>query len=288
MARTRSSFGQGIEEASLSVLLELWIVLRSYSEAMVLVGGWAPYFILKVDQEPSNPFEHIGSIDIDVALNPTLVGTRQYATILELITDRGFRQRTNASGQPIEFSFVRAVQQEPLGSVDVVIDFLGPEYGGTGRSRRHQRIQDVLLARKARGTEVVFSHNFSYRLCGVLPNGAEASTEIQVADVVGSLTTKGIAIGQRYAEKDAYDIYSVVTNFRRGPRDSAALVRQNLEHGLVKEAIRNIAAAFDSIHGRGPQWVADFLEAAPDGRDRIAADAFAQVGRFLDELGFET
>jgi hypothetical protein len=287
MARTLSSFGRDIEEASLSVLLELWIVLRSYSEAMVLVGGWAPYFILKADQEPDNPFEHIGSIDIDVALNPALIDKRQYATILELITDRGFRQRMNASGQPIEFSFVRAVRQEPLGSVDVVIDFLGPEYGGTGRSRRHQRIQDELLVRKARGAEVVFSHNFSYLLNRVLPNGAQANADIQVADVVGCLTTKGIAIGQRYAEKDAYDIYSVVANYRRGPRDAGALLRQNLKNGLVQEAMRNIVAAFDSIRGRGPQWVADFLEVNPDGRDRIAAEAFAQVSRFLEEVGLK-
>jgi hypothetical protein len=47
MPRTVADFGREIGEASLSVLLELWTTLGAYRNAMVLIGGWAPYFILK-------------------------------------------------------------------------------------------------------------------------------------------------------------------------------------------------------------------------------------------------
>jgi len=287
--RTADDFGGGTGGASLSVLLELWIILGAYREAMVLIGGWAPYFILKRYQETDNPFQHVGSIDIDVALNPAAIGAREYATIAELITRRGYRPRLNRLGKPIEFAFEREVAVSGDADAAIVeVDFLAPEYGGTGRGRRHQVVQDDLLARKARGADVVFDHNFPFRVTDLLPNGAEASVEIRVADVVGCLTTKGIAIGQRYAEKDAYDIYAVVANYKKGPRDSAAEVVPFLDNGLVHEAMTNIADKFHSIRAPGPQWVADFLATGPQERERVAADAYAQVTAFLEETGIRT
>ncbi len=285
MRRTVDDFGGGIGEASLSVLLELWTILGTYREAMVLIGGWAPYFILKQYQEPDNPFQHVGSIDIDVVLNPAAVGPREYATIAELIVRRGYRPRLNRLGKPIEFAFERdTAPPQATGRAVVEVDFLAPEYGGTGRGRRHQVIQDDLLARKARGADVVFEHNFPFRIAGILPNGAEASVEIQVADVVGCLTTKGIAIGQRYAEKDAYDIYAVVANYKNGPRDAAAEVAPVLDNGLVQEAVGNIADKFQTIRSPGPAWVADFLGTNPPEQERIMADAYARVATFLETL----
>ena len=287
MPRTVSDFNSGIGAVSLSVLLELCITLGTYRNAMVLIGGWAPYFILKQFKEPDNPFQHVGSIDIDVALNPAAIGKREYATIVELITQRDYRPRLNRLGRPIEFAFEREIEGPGATDIAVVeIDFLAPEYGGTGRSRRHQVVQDDLLARKARGADVVFEHNFTYPLAGVLPTGIEAAAEIQIADVVGCLTTKGIAIGQRYAEKDAYDIYAVVANYKSGASDAAAEVAPFLNNGLIHEAISNIGNKFQTIRAPGPQWVATFLGTSVEERERVAADAYVQVTRFLEGIGF--
>lgn len=35
-----------IVEISKSVILELWRCLHKYNDAMTLIGGWAPYFIM--------------------------------------------------------------------------------------------------------------------------------------------------------------------------------------------------------------------------------------------------
>lgn len=50
--------------AARSVLLEVAHLLGEYSEDIVIVGGWVPDLILPVEG-----VEHIGSIDVDVALN---------------------------------------------------------------------------------------------------------------------------------------------------------------------------------------------------------------------------
>ncbi len=46
MTRTFADYTFGIIEASKSVLIELMTALRTYREALVLVGGWVPYFLL--------------------------------------------------------------------------------------------------------------------------------------------------------------------------------------------------------------------------------------------------
>jgi hypothetical protein len=39
--RTRLSFNDGTADLSLSYLLELMLMLQSYKEGLVIVGGWA-------------------------------------------------------------------------------------------------------------------------------------------------------------------------------------------------------------------------------------------------------
>jgi hypothetical protein len=54
--------GEGIARLSLSVYLELMTVLGAYREALVLVGGWAPHFILEQFGRKDTDFRHVGSI----------------------------------------------------------------------------------------------------------------------------------------------------------------------------------------------------------------------------------
>ena len=87
MARVSTDYESPLVEASRSALLELALSLRAYRDSLVLVGGWAPYFLLRDHQQPDNPFVHIGSIDIDLAVDPDRIDPREYATIEELITE---------------------------------------------------------------------------------------------------------------------------------------------------------------------------------------------------------
>jgi len=114
--------------AAKSVLLELMLLLGDYRDHLVLVGGWVPEFLIT---QPSEP--HIGSIDVDLAVDHRAITEASYRTIRQLLLDRGYKQDGE---QPFIF-------RREANSITVEVDLLAGEYGGTGKSRRHQRISDT-------------------------------------------------------------------------------------------------------------------------------------------------
>lgn len=291
--RLINDFDPRLVNASKSVLLEIMTILGSYRKALILIGGWAPYFIIEQFRPQGDEFIHAGSLDVDILVNPELVSDKEYKSILRLIEERGYRQAFDAQGRPIPSAFVRELSIPGYTEKQKIeVDFLGPEYGGRGKTRRHQIIQSELFARKARGADFVFDHHFTYRLKSALPSGAKNEVDIQVAEVVSSLTTKGMAIGERNYEKDAYDIYAVVSHYKDGPKDVSYVVRPFIKNSLVKEGIEKIREKFKSKDSIGPSWVADFLTGgrmvSTEERDRIITDAYMRVNEFLRHLGKES
>lgn len=277
--RTAQSYGPAITSASKSVLLELAAALRSYREALILVGGWAPYFLLERHRPADGRFAHVGSIDIDLAVDPRTVSEPEYATIVELLTERGYRPAQGRRGV-VPHSFERVVQSPATTKPYVIrVDFLTRADDGTGR---HAAIQDDLFARKVKGCEAAFTHQTTLQLTGTLPDGGEMTLPIQMADLAAMLTMKGIVLGERYREKDAYDLYALIKHYGRGPADAAAAVRPSLGEGLVDEAMATIRTAFHTREANGPAWVAAFLVNPRflAERERLITDAFMVVNEF--------
>jgi len=71
-----SSDEVGMVGGSLSVYLELMTILGAYRDALVLVGGWVPHFLLEVFGDPDRAFHHVGSLDIDLAVDHRQVDPR--------------------------------------------------------------------------------------------------------------------------------------------------------------------------------------------------------------------
>jgi len=101
----------------LSVMVEIMTILGEYRDSIVLVGGWVPYFMIKDKKE-----EHIGSIDIDLALDFNTISEDAYKTILELLEKRGYLK----GNQP--FIFKRSIKYEDGNLYTIEIDFLSGEY----------------------------------------------------------------------------------------------------------------------------------------------------------------
>lgn len=284
MAQEALKHGGEIAQLSMSVYLELMTILGAYHEALVLVGGWAPTFILERFGRSDAAFQHVGSIDIDLAVDHRRVGPDEYTSIVERLERHGYHQRLNSLGQPIPFIFERTVVLSDRRKTDIEVDFLAGEYEGTSRGHRHQRVQHDLLARKARGCDVVFDRCFDYELTGVLPDGAENTVQVKIADVVGCLTTKGIALGDRYHDKDVYDIYSVIAYYQGGPAGATQAVGPHMDNALVREGVDTIAEKFETIRSVGPLGVGRFLASDTPEQERITADAFVSVSEFLKGL----
>jgi hypothetical protein len=194
LAVTQRDYSADLVTAAKSVLLELIRVLGEYHDDIVVVGGWVPELIL-----PQAPLRHVGSIDVDLAVNHRTLPEAGYESMRRLLLVRGYEPG------PQPFVFYRRVS---LGDqrIRVQVDFLAGEYEGAGAGHRTQRVQDV-RARKARGCDLAFELFVERRIDGTLPGGGWDSVTIRVASVVSFLVMKGMALHERLKEKDAWDIY---------------------------------------------------------------------------------
>jgi hypothetical protein len=240
---------------------------------MVIVGGWVPDLIL-----PIEVVEHIGSTDVDVALNHRRLTEVGYRSIAELLISRGYRQ----GKQP--FIFHRDVQViDHL--VTVQVDFLAGEYEGTGKMHRTQKVQDM-RPRKARGIDLAFEMPLKVTIRGTLPGGGEDIADISVASVAPFLVMKGMALKSRLKEKDAWDIYYCVRYYPGGIETLVREFKPLLHHGLVQEGLRYIAEKFSSPSAVGPAHVANFEELTDlSERDLIQRDVYERINHLLRNLG---
>ena len=294
--RTASDYQDGITAASRSGLAEVMTAIGAYRDALVLIGGWAPYLILDQFGESGafqasafqvDAFEvgfvHVGSIDIDLVVDPDLVDADRYATIVDLLLDSGYEP-----GDDPLFQFQKTIRSLRDGQ-DYLIraDFLTPRpLPGQGRSRRHRHVQRDLQARTLEGAEVALTHWLWYVLQAQLPDGAQVREKLKVADLVGSLALKGIAIGERYAEKDAYDIYALCAHYRGGPSAVAKLLQPFLGEEAVARGLRSVADRFRATDAQGPTWVAAFMDGdGAEAEARIRQDAFMTVHEVCNLLG---
>jgi hypothetical protein len=274
---TRRDYGVDAVAAASSVILELTRLLGEYREHMVLVGGWVPELLL-----PSAEPRHVGSLDVDLALDHRKLSDSGYATIRQLLLGRGYEQ--DPQRQP--FIFHRRVR---IGGRDIVVevDLLAGEYDGTGRTHRTQDVQDV-RPRKARGCDLALDMAVEVQLKGTLPDGAEDTATIRVASIVPFVVMKGMALVGRLKEKDAYDIYFCVKHYPGGADGLASEFRPHITHGLVREGLRNIAGKFESPRAFGPTAVAEFLEITDaEERELIRRDAYEQINALLRDLKIE-
>jgi hypothetical protein len=281
---------------SLVGLAEIMTALGAYRDALVLIGGWAPYLILQKfgelggfvrgDFDPRDfdtGFTHVGSIDIDLVVDPASIDAEQYATIVQLLLARGYAPLTGS-----RFQFQKMISSLRTGRPHLVrVDFLTPTLlRQQGRSHRHREVQHDLHARTLAGAEVALTHWFWHEFDAQLPDAAATHVRVKVADVVASLALKGLAIGDRYAEKDAYDIFALCAHYRGGPAAVADAIRAFRDEDPVRRGLDAIREKFRDREAEGPTWVAVFLsEEHADEGERFRTDAFMTVSEVITLLG---
>jgi len=268
-------------KACLSVLLELLTYLKPYEGHIVLIGGWAPYFLT---QRNTGRSPHRGSLDIDLALNPESIPGDAYETILEIFQERGYEPRKNARGEVVPASYIRTFTDEEGHQHSVQVDLMSPEYGGTAATHRHQPVQDI-LARKGRGVDLAFTSPLEKRLEGYLPNKAKNAVTLRIANLVACFTMKATTFHSRGKEKDAYDLYMLVKEYPEGIDAVVAQLRELRKNKLVKEALDATAESFQSIDSMGSVAVADFLELPPgEEREIVVRDAYEMMNHVLQRV----
>lgn len=273
MEKKITDYPEDITKLSKSVMLELMTLLKGYKNQMVLVGGWVPYFILQRYQK-SKDFRHVGSVDIDLVLDPELMKSDAYETIVGIIEKNGYTQKKDT-----EFSF-----EKEINGNTIKVDFLSADYPEKAK-KRHRTVQPDLKARTLKGAIIALKHNYEEELEGVLPNNAEVKVKVRIVDIVGSLTTKAIALGGRSEAKDNYDIYALVSNYKDGEKSCAEELKPYLKEKEIQDAIGEIAKNFEKETSLGPTLVGTFMYPGDeDARKRVMTDSYMRINRFLELL----
>jgi hypothetical protein len=270
---SRKDYNAQLVEAARSVLIELTHLLAEYRDEIVLIGGWVPALSF-----PGGAEAHVGSVDVDLALDHRTLSEEGYKTIAELVASRGYKQ----GGQP--FIFFRTVDMDGT-PIEVEVDLLAGEYEGTGKAHRTQPIQGV-RARKARGCDLAFESPATIEVAGTLPGGGKDSVDVRVAAIVPFIIMKAMAMNTRLKEKDAWDIDFCLSRFPGGTESLADDFKPYRDQGLVKEGLQILAKKFESVEHVGPRHVADFDEIAdPDERANRQRAAYERVQALLIALG---
>lgn len=273
MGEAKVDYDALLVEAAQSVLLELARTLHEYFDGIVLVGGWVPGLLFRNPEQA-----HVGSLDVDLALDQNTIQEVGYRSIMQLLVKRGYQP----GDQPFIFYRTLTVGDR---EIKVEVDFLAAEYGGTGKKHRTQTVQDM-RPRKARGCDLAFQDPVDITIEGLLPDGGRDHATIRVASVVPFLMMKAQALVGRLKEKDAYDTYYCLTNYPGGLDALVEAFRPHLREPLVIEGLNILADKFQPPEHIGPHFVVDFLEVAdPDERAFLQRDAYERVNYLLVQSG---
>lgn len=261
-----------------SVLVEIGQILGSFAGKFAVIGGAVPWLLLNNDDMP-----HVGSIDVDLTLDPEALGEGEYAKLIESLMAHGYEQRTELR----RFQLVRRVPTNDAGpAIDVIVDFLMP------RDAEVVKNTPALIAnfavQKADGADLALRFYQLVAVDAAMPDGGTNRVEIAVCSIPALLAMKGHALRGRLKQKDAYDIYYSVRNYPGGIDALAEACRPLLEHESAEEGYRYIAEKFETVDSFGPTCVRRFVEATQILGDRTPEqwqqDAFGQVDAWLHAL----
>ena len=270
--RTQADYVGRETEAARRVLIDLGQVLGScFKDSVVVVGGWVPDLLLPDAEEP-----HVGSVDVDLALDTEKLREGKYAEIVKSILATGRYEKTDRA-----FRLEARVDLRDGGApVLVAVDFLKPKE--TRRRRKGPTRLPGFRPLDADGCAAAFQHPLKKDIEGLTIAGAENRVHLLVASIADFLIMKSYALTGRDKPKDAYDICYCLDHAPEGIEGLAADWRARVGDPLVVGAIGHLREKFKSLKSFGPKQVAEFYDPATvEERELRERRAFELVGEFL-------
>ena len=274
-----ADYGAREVRAMHAVLVELGQILGTWRGKFVIVGGAVPWLLLG-HARPA----HIGTLDIDLGLDPEALGDGEYANLVEALERKGY-ERNLPGLRP--FQLRRWVPLDPGAPVSVIVDLLMPRDARGDRNAR--KLVEGLRVQGADGVEVALSHRVTQRLEGMMPDGRLNGVDLPVAALPALLVMKGYALANREKKKDPYDVYFSARNYNGGPEALAAECVKLLADPVARAGYERLAGKFRSERDYGPHSVRLFLEESAALGEmtpaQVQTDAFEQVAALLRTMG---
>lgn len=251
-------------------------VLASFDECLVLVGGWVPDLLITDSDE-----QHIGSIDVDLALDTEKLMDGRYAEMLELLLQTR-RYKPGVKDFQLQTTIDLQDGQEPI---IVDIDFMGASSADTEKNK--PKLLEEFRLLKADGCAAAFYAPVDSVVSGLMANGARNSVSIHIASIPDFLIMKAFALKGRDKPKDAYDICYCLDHYSGGIPELAAAWKSRLEGGVeeVRLATEYLREKFNGLNAYGPQQVVEFHNSNNrEEREQQAQRAFQLVRTFLENV----
>ena len=272
--RQRDDYSDRQIEAARRVLVDLGQVLADFEDCLVVVGGWVLDLLLEDVEEP-----HIGSIDVDLALDAAKLNEGRYAEILKLLLDtKRYRKGTK------DFQLVVTVDlKDGEKSVDVEVEFLAPKEMKLTKSKPKRMPEFRVLQADACG--VAFHAPVELPVTGKSVRGAKNTVLLRVASLADFVVMKAHAIGGRDKPKDTYDLCYCLENFPGGMAALAKAWKGRFREKDVARAVEILREKFASVDGFGPQQLVEFHAASDEETQAMhARRAYEVVQKFLSLL----
>lgn len=263
-----------------SALVRLLHEIGDEAPFLVVLGGLVPA-VLARDGVGIVP-EHLGTTDVDVLLVSHVDPDADLGVVERALEALQFKPDPEQDGWrwqgSIDFTSVR---------IEFLCDLSQYRDGESVRPNGSR----CLAAANLRGTGYV-AHDFEWEhIAGELADGTEVQVSARFAGLQGYLLSKCVAVRNRAATKDYYDLaYVLLHNRAGGPEDAA----RALLHGGLSNALGPLQSTFLEIRERyrnpsdiGPRSYAEqAIQVDPQTPDaELRADAVDAVQRFFTALG---
>lgn len=269
--RQREDYSDRQIAAARRVLVDLGQVLKSYEDCLVVVGGWVPDLLMEKTEEA-----HVGSIDVDLALDAGKLADGRYAELIKSLHDT---RRYQQADEPFKlYAEVNLEDGEPPVRVDV--DFLkSPE---TKTKKNQPKLTKGFRPLDASGCSAAFEHPELVVITGKMIKGGTNKVQLRVASIADFLIMKAYALANRDKPKDAYDLCFCLDNFPGGLKELAANWKKRAANKDVIKAIEILQEKFATVEWYGPAQVVEFYNSTNvEERKQQARRAFELVREFL-------
>ena len=272
--RNKADYSERQTLAARRVLVDVGQVLASFADCLVVVGGWTPDLLLPNADEP-----HVGSIDVDLALDAAKLNEGRYAELVKLLLDTK-RYRPGEK----DFQLVVEVDlKDDEKPVQVEVEFLAPKEMKL-KKNRPKLLADFRVLQVEAASEA-FRSPVKLKLPGQNVRGAKNTVHLRVASLAAFLVMKAHAIGGRDKPKDTYDFCYCLEQFPDGMEKLAEDWKKRAGEKNIAKAVEILREKFAGVDAFGPQQLVEF-HAAPDAETQAmhARRAYELVRKLLSML----
>lgn len=234
-------------KACREVLTDIVHCLRAYEDKFYLIGGWSVYHLLDRPDRIPETIGFAGTEDVDLAF---LVPMSELQKIMSMLKEKGYEQSSSQR------------MHREIADRRVIVDFLGGK----------EEIKD--------------NFTFMKSISGATLSEEVVEVEVRVANLPACLALKAKAFDENPKDKDAYDIFYLVTHGGDKDGDAASELIRVMHHPFVSEGVKILQLHFGRVEGRGLR-VATQMLGRLEGRPSREAKALVRGSfkRFFTGLG---